>query len=313
VRRLLLAVLLVAAGAGGCGRNGHVAERNPAKASPTPALGGVRDTSRLVTVDDGRSLFLDCIGSGSPTIVLEAGFGGNTHDWDAVQPELGETTRTCAYDRAGIGNSVAGKDVRDAADEIDDLAHLLAAAHIDPPYVLVGHSYGGLLVRLFAHAHAQDTAGIVLVDSMGRNQTQRTMAIWPKSQFRKLRRELAKPVRERVDLAAGEALAARIQTLHDTPLVVVTAGSETFGGPPPRLARALRGLWTRMQDELAALSSDHLHVVAVHSDHLVQVPEEGQPNVVIRAVRAVVNAARDDTPLASCARLFRGAGVRCRD
>jgi hypothetical protein len=68
-----------------------------------------------------------------------------------------------------------------------------------------------------------------------------------------------------------------------------------------------------MQDELAALSSDHVHVVAVHSDHLVQVPEEGQPNVVIRAVRAVVNAARDDTPLAPCSRLFPGAGVRCRD
>ena len=297
---------------GGCGGNGPAAHREPAKPAPAPALGGVRDTSRLVTIGGRRSLFLDCIGSGTPTVVLEAGFGGNTHDWEAVQPGLGKTTRVCAYDRAGIGNSVAGEGVRDAADEIDDLEHLLAAAHVDPPDVLVGHSYGGLLARLFAQAHADDTAGIVLVDSMGRNQTRRTMAIWPKSQFRRLRRVLAQPVREGVDLAAGEALAARIRTLHGIPLAVVTAGSETFGGAPPRLARALGGLWATMQDELAALSSDHVHVVAVRSDHFVQGPE-GQPDVVIRAVQAVVDAARDHTPLSSCARLFHGGGRRCRD
>jgi len=115
-----------------------------------------------------------------------------------------------------------------------------------------------------------------------------------------------------VDLDAGEALAARIRTLHDTPLVVITAGSDTFDGAPPRLARALGGLWWTMQDELAALSSDHLHVVAARSDHFVQGPE-GQPNVLIRAVRAVVDPARDDTPLPSCARLFNGGGIRCRD
>jgi pimeloyl-ACP methyl ester carboxylesterase len=297
VRRRLLAVLVASACVAGCGGQ---RER------------GVGATGRLVPIGDGRSLFLDCVGSGSPTIVLEAGFGGSTHDWDAVHPQLGETTRTCAYDRAGIGNSPARARTHDAADEIDDLEHVLAAAHVGPPYVLVGHSYGGLLVRLFARAHADDTASVVLVDSMGRNQTQRTMAIWPKSQFRQLRRVLAQPVRDGVDLAAGEALAARIRTLQDTPLVVVTAGSETFGGAPPSLARGLDRLWTTMQDELAALSSDHVHVVAVYSDHLVQGPQ-GQPDVVIRAIRAAVAAARDDTPLPPCARLFHGDDVRCRE
>jgi pimeloyl-ACP methyl ester carboxylesterase len=312
VRRLLLAVLVAAAGAGGCGGDGHAAHREHVKPSPTPGLGGVRDTGRVVALGDGRSLFLDCIGSGSPTIVLEAGLGGNTHDWDAVQPALGRTTRTCAYDRAGIGNSLAAAGTRDAADEVADLERLLAAGHVDPPYVLVGHSYGGLLVRIFAQAHAAETAGIVLVDSMGRNQTRRTMAIWPKSRFRRLRRVLSQPVRDGVDVAAGEARAARVRTLHDTPLAVVTAGSETFGGAPPRLAHALGRLWATMQDELAALSSDHVHVVAVHSDHFVQGPRGGQPDVVTRAVRAVVHAARDHAPLPPCAQLFHGRGVRCR-
>jgi pimeloyl-ACP methyl ester carboxylesterase len=290
VRRLLLVILLALAG--GCGGTGN-------GAGP-------------VTVDDGRGLFLDCTGSDGPTVVLEAGFGGSTHDWDAVQRELGETTRTCAYDRAGIGKSIAGEGTRNAADEIDNLAQLLAARHVDPPYVLVGHSYGGVLVRLFAQAHADDTAGVVLVDSMGRSQTRRTMAIWPKSQFQEVRRVLAQPVRDGVDLRTGEALAARIRTLGDTPLVVITAGAEAFDGAPPRLARRLDRLWTTMQDELAALSSDPVHVVAVDSDHFIQGPQ-GQPDVVIRAVRAVVSAARDHTPLAPCRRLFRGDGVRCRE
>jgi pimeloyl-ACP methyl ester carboxylesterase len=312
VRRLLLAILLGSVCAGGCGGGEHADGSDVAKPTPTPALGGVRETSRLVTIGGGRTLFLDCVGSGSPTVVLEAGFGAGTRDWEAVQPTLGRTTQTCAYDRAGIGNSIAGRGTRDAAAEIDDLEQLLVAAHIDPPYVLVGHSYGGLLARLFAQAHAADTAGIVLVDSMGRDQTRRTMAIWPMSQSRRLRRELAQPVREGVNVAAGEALAARIRTLHDLPLVVITAGSETFGGAPPRLAHALGKLWTRMQDELATLSNDHVHVIAVHSDHFVQ-GTQGQPDVVIRAVRAVVDAARDNTPLPSCARLFHNGGRRCRD
>jgi hypothetical protein len=71
---------------------------------------------------------------------LEAGFGGNNTSWGAVQPPLGRTTRTCAYDRAGLGSSLAIPGVHDAGDEIDDLHRLLAHARIPPPYVLVGHS-----------------------------------------------------------------------------------------------------------------------------------------------------------------------------
>ena len=100
-----------------------------------------------------------CVGSGSPTVVLEAGFGADTFTWRDVQPQLGRTTRTCAYDRAGTGNSVAPPGVRDARDEIADLRQLLARARIDPPYVLVGHSYGGVLARVFAHLHPTETAG----------------------------------------------------------------------------------------------------------------------------------------------------------
>src|SRR5437764_13217017 len=118
-----LAAALACAVAAGCGVSsepprGHAAHQRPD--APLLINGG-----RLVAIGGGRSLYLKCMGSGSPTIVLEAGFGGNSDNWRDVQPELGRTARTCAYDRAGLGNSVAMPGVHSAADEVRDLQRLL--------------------------------------------------------------------------------------------------------------------------------------------------------------------------------------------
>ena len=103
-----------------------------------------------------------------------------------------------------------------------------------------------------------------------------------------------------------------MRTLGGLPLVVIAAGMhrELFGALAPSLQRALERLWSRMQTELAGLSSDHVLVLARRSDHVVQ-RLDGQPQVVLGAVRAVVRAARDKTRLARCARVFAGPAVRC--
>ena len=308
----MLACLLASALVTGCGGQKAKVQHVATGTTPHPAP-AIVGSGRLVGIGSGRSLYLDCVGSGSPTVVLEAGFGGNTGNWRDVQPQIGRTTRTCAYDRAGLGNSLARPGVHDAGDEITDLQRLLDAAHVRPPYVLVGHSYGGLLVRLFAKAHADETAGVVLVDAVGRNQRRRELARWPRSLVPAARREEAKPVRDGVDLAAGDALGSRVRTLGDAPVAVITAGKHAdVASLPRRLARAFDRLWSTMQDELATLSSDHVHVVALRSDHFVQ-RLDGQPGVVIRAVGAVVRAARDQAHLPPCRRLFSGSNVRCRD
>ncbi len=306
-----IAVVVASVLAVGCGGHEQKGQRGATTkaARPVPVIVG---SGRLVTIGGKRSLFLDCVGSGSPTVVLEAGFGGDSSTWREVQPQLGRTTRTCAYDRAGLGNSVAPPGVHDARDEISDLQRLLQSARIAPPYVLVGHSYGGLLARLFAKAHPKETGGIVLVDAMGRDQTRRQLARWPNSEEPALRRQVARPVRDGVDLASGEALAAHVRSLGDTPAAVITAGThDAWGSAPAGLARALDRQWQTMQDELAALSSDHVHVVARRSDHFVQ-GIDGQPRVVISAIAAVVRAARNRTPLPPCPRLYSGPDVRCR-
>jgi pimeloyl-ACP methyl ester carboxylesterase len=319
VRRLLALVAASALAVGCGGRERKEEHAATVKAPPSP---GVVGPGRLVGVGGGRELFVACVGSGSPPVVLEAGLGADARSWQDVQAQLGRTTRTCAYDRAGVGSSVARPGVHDARDDVDDLRRMLDGAGIDPPYVLVGQSYGGLLVRLFADAHPEQTAGVVLVDAKGRDQMRRELGVWPRSQAPKLRRSWARPIEDGVDVAAGDALGRRVTSLGHTPLAVITAGTheaDSTGMPRP-LSRALYRLWLKMQDELAELSSDHLHVVALRSDHWIQIRHftrgntdiDGQPDVVVRAVRAVVRAARDGAHLPPCRRLFAGAGVRCR-
>jgi pimeloyl-ACP methyl ester carboxylesterase len=263
----------------------------------------------------GHFLYFDCVGKGSPTVVLEAGFGGDARDWRTVQPQLGATTRTCSDDRAGINGSSAIPGVHDANDEIRDLRVLLDRAEIAGPYVLVGHSYGGLLVQILAAKHRDEVVGVVLVDSSHPDQQRRFAQALPREpSFAGIRRDLALPVVSNgVAVLRSFALARRVRTLGDTPLVVLTAGEDTPGDTlPPRV----RGIFARtrlaLQEDLASLSTDHLHAIALFSDHFIHAVV-GQPDVVVRAVRTVVHAARSRSTLPPCKRVFRGlGGVRCR-
>jgi pimeloyl-ACP methyl ester carboxylesterase len=113
----------------------------------------------------GRELFYKCSGESSPTVILEAGGDSDSAYWDLVMAYFGGTTRLCAYDRANLGSSDSAQKPRRPQDMVGDLHTLLANAPIDGPYFLVGHSGGGLIVRLFADQYPDEVAGIVLVDA----------------------------------------------------------------------------------------------------------------------------------------------------
>src|SRR5262245_22662472 len=124
-------------------------------------LGG--EVPRRVDVG-GRHVRVLVTGSGPATVVLEAGMHGGVNDWSRVQTDLSRHARVFSYDRAGFGGSDVAPKPRHARQIAAELQAALTASGLGPPYVLVGHSYGGPLLRVFAHAHPEDVAGLVLVD-----------------------------------------------------------------------------------------------------------------------------------------------------
>lgn len=132
-----------------------VATWGDARAFPPPG--------RLVDVG-GYKLHLHCLGTGSPTVIAENGLGGSSPDWSLVQPAVSQTTRICSYDRAGAGWSEVGPGPRTSRQISAELHTLLTNARIAGPYVLVGHSAGGLHVQVYASQYPAEVAGLVLVD-----------------------------------------------------------------------------------------------------------------------------------------------------
>ena len=127
---------------------------------------------RMVDVG-GHSLHLYCTGEGSPTVILEAGGGSFSLDWSLVQPEVAKSTRVCSYDRAGLGWSEPGPLPRSAGRIVSELHAMLQAAGEQGPYVMVGHSFGGMVVRLYAARYPGEIAGLVLVDAAYEYQWER--------------------------------------------------------------------------------------------------------------------------------------------
>lgn len=118
----------------------------------------------------GYSLHINIQGSKGPTVILDAGMGLNSLDWSLVQPKIAEFARVCSFDRAGYGWSDLSPLERTSQSIVEELHHLLIQAKIPPPYILVGHSFGGVNMRLFASYYPHEVFGVVLVESSNENQ-----------------------------------------------------------------------------------------------------------------------------------------------
>lgn len=114
----------------------------------------------------GYRLHILCLGEGSPAVILESGAADFSLQWGLVQPQVASFTRVCVYDRAGFGWSDPGPYAHTSDVIVDELHRLLHEAGVDPPYVMVGHSFGGMNVRLYAHRYPDEVAGMVLLDAL---------------------------------------------------------------------------------------------------------------------------------------------------
>lgn len=118
---------------------------------------------------DERYLHVNATGipqDNNPTVILESGMGGSTLDWCLVQPELSKLTKVISYDRAGFGWSISPKELPTCQHAVDDLRQLLHNMNLKSPYILVGHSYGGMIMRLFASEYPDEVTGLILVDAV---------------------------------------------------------------------------------------------------------------------------------------------------
>jgi pimeloyl-ACP methyl ester carboxylesterase len=213
----------------------------------------------------GYRMHINCTGTGSPTVVLDAGAGGSSLDWNLVQPALSETTRVCSYDRAGLGWSDAGPEPRTPEQIATELRTLLHDAGIPGPYVLVGHSLAGKNVRMFELQHPQEVAGMVLVDARSEYVDDRTSA------------DEAMAFQQSVSMQGMVLRAARTVGL------VRLLGRTLYGvAPMPSETRTLMALVATSSRAVKA-SSDELTERASSDDQLRAAPSLGNLPLVVLA------------------------------
>ena len=281
-----------------------VSEAADARAYPPPG--------QMVDVG-GYRLHINCVGTGSPTVVIESGLGDWSASWsNAVQPAAANTTRVCTYDRAGMGYSQPGPMPRTAARFAEELHRLLQRADIPGPYVLAGHSLGGYTVRLFAAAYPADVAGVVLIDSTtpgaGAQGQAPTSRGWSSIATLPARIGLQRLLAGPLDLKAGLApeIAGPYVANSVTPRSAQTGVDEFLGAsegaaqagavtnlgelPLIVLSRAPnRDLdWDRKQTDLLGLSSKSHQLFAEHSGHMIHLEEpEAAVNALLQMVEQV--------------------------
>jgi pimeloyl-ACP methyl ester carboxylesterase len=292
----------------------------PAASSPSAASG---DFSGLVDIG-GRSLYLECHGTGSPTVILVSGYRASGRFWsdDLLQPDdprqmvlpgVAETTRVCTYDRPGTVASIGEDDFvsrsdpiaqpRTAPEVVTELHALLQAAEVPGPYVLAGHSMGGFFARLYAATYPDEVVGLVLVDAYS-EQTETLMTPEQWEAMGQLSRELGSdtvvPIPgygdlETIGFGADNATmrkAVAASPLPPMPLAVLAHGK------PIIVLDETRGFttaeWEALQqasyEALAALVPQARFTVASESGHDIH---QDQPELVIEAIRQVVAGVRN--------------------
>lgn len=277
------------------------------------AVAAAAEMGRRIDIG-GYALRIDCRGRSNPTVVLDAGLGDAGNVWTQVQDGLAATARVCAYDRAGYGDSDLGPQPRASARLAAELRTLLARAGIPPPYVLVGHSFGGYTMRLFAGLYPRDVAGLVLVDAPhedqiggflryalpGATNAQEILRrFWRPEWVADLKLEELQPLARWLgkepktlyaimsELAAypTSEQEARAAVMPDTvPLIVLMHGERIF--PPGLIGDRLEQDWLELQRQLASRSRNGALIIVPNAGHNLHF---SQPEVVVSAVRRLLD------------------------
>ena len=236
-----------------------------------------------------------------PTVILEAGLGNPLDSWAKVWPGLSAFAKVVLYSRAGLGRSTPDSSPTSAQRSVEHLHELLAVLHEPPPYILVGKSYGGILVRLYTSLYPGEVAGLVIVDGSHEQQVQRWGRLDPKypSAFAAYFDTLlpqksgaeAEELRESIRIQAAGAVAG-LRPVPDIPIAVLT--SMQVPAKPAYVNQTAQGhvLWRAMHEEWLRGSHNALHLVTDQSGHAM---EDDVPDLIVQAVHFVVDRVHGHT------------------
>lgn len=254
-------------------------------------------TPQLVDVG-GYHLDVARAGSGTPALVLVGGLGNALDTWAQIVPSAAELSTVLAYSRSGLGRSEPGPSKHTAKESVLELHALLAKLNLKPPYVLVGASYGGILVRLYTSLYPNEVAGLVLVDASHEQQVQRYGKLDSKypaefraffeEKLRSLKGAEADETRESVRIQTAGAVEG-LKPLPDIPIAVLT--SMKVDPSPQFVNQTAQGhdAWRAMHEEWFRRSRNGLHIVTSRSGHHIQ---DDEPQLVIEAIRFVLDHVR---------------------
>ena len=249
--------------------------------------------------NEGRSLYFETWGSDSPTVLIEVGStmaGTNDPGWLPIRAALAPTMRMIFYDRANLGKSDLAAQPRSIASFCADLHAVLSAAQSEPPVILVGCSFGGMICAYYGAAYPESIGGILLLDPPHPEINQRVLAMLPPEtaqdsqalrEFHRLHyQELYDPLAvgelETLDLLETAQLMRQNRSLGSIPLMVLTAGLDEWEeGFPEEIAQKYDQLWLEVQREYAALSTRSTHIIVEDSDHVIH---NHKPQLVIQKI-----------------------------
>lgn len=273
----LIAVAVLALAVAACADDGPAAEAGAATTA-TAALAPrpTATTDELVDVDGAR-LHLRCEGSGRSTVLLLPGFGGDVESWSTVAPAVAEETRVCTYSRYGTGSSDAPPADQTFRTQAADLRSLLDAAGEPGPYVVAGHSFGGVEAVAFADA-SDDVEGLLLLDTSPVDWPAAACSVEGHDGFRQtcaMFDPTGNP--ERLDVRSAFAEAAEVASLGDVPLTALTRSQPRWDGVDDAQTARLQRVWADGQARWASLSTQGEVVGIDATSHGIQYE---QPDVV---------------------------------
>lgn len=216
---------------------------------------------------------------GKPTVIMDAGYGDFSKAWNKIIGDISRLSNVLIYDRAGLGKSETSSNPRTSREMVTELKELLIEAKINPPYILVGHSFGGVNMRMFATEYQNEVCGLVLVDSTPEDYRERFLPTMSQDFQQAYNKQF-------VYEGNYDEFMESLKQLKETrlklniPLIVLSAGKKAH------YSKESQELWNEMQREILEISSKGELVIAENSAHYIQ---NDEPEVVVSAIKKLID------------------------